>query len=359
VVIIGAGPAGSTAAILLAREPGFRVTLVEQHRFPRDKVCGECLSALGIDVLRRLGLAQAARQLDPVVFTRTAVHAPNGASLSLSLPRHMWGISRVRLDTFLLDAARGSGARLLQPARCESVDRSVAVRLLESNTIELLHADLVLVADGKGALLPSRPTPTRQFGVKAHFVNVDGPRDAIELFGVCGCYAGLAAIERNRWNAAFSVPESRLRGCDGLDRLFAEMLAENAALRLRFRSAARVTAWLAAPLPRFSVARRFAHNIIPIGNAAAALEPIGGEGMGLAMRSAEVAAEELIAAHRAARAARAEPIRARYEPLWRLRSVACRAAALAISSPRVARIGVRVIPPPLARLAMRLTGKSR
>jgi len=50
--VIGAGPAGSTAAMLLARA-GWSVTLVEQHRFPRDKVCGECLSALGIDVLTR------------------------------------------------------------------------------------------------------------------------------------------------------------------------------------------------------------------------------------------------------------------------------------------------------------------
>ena len=218
----------------------------------------------------------------------------------------------------------------------------------------------MLVADGKGALLPSRPSPTRDFGIKAHFAGVDGPRDAIELFGVRGCYGGLAAVEGERWNLAFAVPHARLRVVGGdVERLFAEVRAENAALRRRLRGAERVTGWLAAPLPRFGVAARFPRNVIPIGNAAAALEPIGGEGMGLAMRSAEIAAEELIAAHRAARAPRGESIRARSEQLWRLRSVACRAAALAVSSPRVARIGVRVIPRPLARLAMRLTGKSR
>ena len=47
IVVIGAGPAGSVAAALLARA-GLDVILIEQHRFPRDKVCGECLSALGI-----------------------------------------------------------------------------------------------------------------------------------------------------------------------------------------------------------------------------------------------------------------------------------------------------------------------
>jgi flavin-dependent dehydrogenase len=141
--------------------------------------------------------------------------------------------------------------------------------------------------------------------------------------------------------------------------LFDEMLAENAALRSRLRGSLRVTEWLAAPLPRFSVARRWTPYVIPIGNAAAAIEPIGGEGMGLAMRSAELAADELIRAHRSGRAAHSDTIRAQYERLWRVRGVACRAMALAVSHPRVARAGVRVVPRPLARLALRLAGKSR
>jgi flavin-dependent dehydrogenase len=360
VAIIGAGPAGCTAAILLAREPGFRVTLVEQHRFPRDKVCGECLSALGLDVLRRLGMQRAAFQLDPVILTRTTIHACDGSSLSLSLPRPMWGVSRVRFDSVLLDGARTAGARVLQPARCENVNGTLTVRSLASNLLRTIDADVVLVADGKGALLPSRPPPTRDFGIKAHFTGVNGPRDAIELFGMRGCYGGMAAVEGDRWNVAFSVPRSRLRAFGGnLDRMFNETLNENAALGLRLREGTRLTDWLAAPLPRSNVARQFPRNVIPIGNAAAAIEPIGGEGMGLAMRSAEIAGDELIAAHRSGRAPRIDFIRARYGQLWRIRSVACRATAVAVSSPRVARFGICIVPRPVARLAMRLTGKSR
>src|SRR5690242_730212 len=59
-IVIGAGPAGSIAAMLLARAQ-WDVTLVEQHRFPRDKVCGECLSSLGVDVLTRLDLDTTVR----------------------------------------------------------------------------------------------------------------------------------------------------------------------------------------------------------------------------------------------------------------------------------------------------------
>src|SRR5688572_28554011 len=153
VAIIGAGPAGCTTAILLARAAGWRVTLVEQHRFPRDKVCGECLGSLGIDVLGRVGLTHARRELEPVIFTRATVHAPNGSSMAARLPRPVWGVSRLRFDSFLLDAARDAGAAVLQPARCERIDDdSVRIRMLASNAIDTLRTDHVLVADGKGAL---------------------------------------------------------------------------------------------------------------------------------------------------------------------------------------------------------------
>ncbi len=68
-----AAPPAASAALLLARA-GHTVELLEQHRFPRDKVCGECLSALGIDVLARAGLHGPLRALGPVVLERAMVH---------------------------------------------------------------------------------------------------------------------------------------------------------------------------------------------------------------------------------------------------------------------------------------------
>ena len=360
VTIIGAGPAGSIAAIALARR-GWRVSVVEQHRFPRDKVCGESLSALAVSVLERLNLADDLQRLAPAHLRETIFHATDGRHLRCPLPAPMWGLSRHTMDAHLLDAARAAGATIIQPARCEALDNgSVRVRDLESNYVETLTAAWTLLADGKGALLPQRPQPTTDFGIKGHFRDVSSPRDAVELFGVHGHYVGVAPIEAGLVNVAFSVPAARLERFRGdLVALWRHLLTENPALADRFREANQVGGWLAAPLPRFGVARHWPPRVIPLGNAAAALEPIGGEGMGLAMRSAELAADALHRANATRSNAPVAALRDQFASLWKARRLACRALAKLLGQPAIAGdlmdlVGVN---PPLARAAMALIGK--
>lgn len=360
VIIIGAGPAGSLAAVLFARA-GWDITLIEQSRFPRDKVCGESLSALGIDVLTRAGLADRVRALGASQLERTALHAGDGRSVSIPLPRPMWGISRRTMDATLLDAARDAGARILQPARCESANGSLAVRDLVTNALEPLRPNWTILADGKGALLPTRPVPTADFGVKAHFRGVRGPRDAVELFGVNGHYVGLAPIEDDLANVAFSVPAARLDHFRGdLDGLWRQLRSENPTLADRFVDATRVGSWLASPLPRFSVSRDWPDRVIPLGNAAAALEPIGGEGMGLALRSAELAADHLVESARTGSPLPVRRLRAEFARLWRTRRLACRALARLLSTPSIAGDVVDVARGSawVTRAALALIGKS-
>jgi 2-polyprenyl-6-methoxyphenol hydroxylase-like FAD-dependent oxidoreductase len=364
-IVIGAGPAGSIAAMLLARAR-WNVTLVEQHRFPRDKVCGECLSSVGIDVLKRLELDTVIRAWGAIPLHYTHLHAATGESVTLPLPRPMWGISRHVLDQVLLLEAARMGVQIRQPVRCENLDTStdkpiVRLRDLATNHVETVSPDWVILADGKSALLEDSPLPTKDFGLKAHFKNVDGPDDAIELFGALGTYGGLAPIEANRWNVAFSVPVELLRAHAGdLEMVFERLVGENKTLRKRLAEAERVSPFMASPLPRFGVRKAWPRGVVPVGNAAAALEPIGGEGMGLAIRSAELAAEYLLRSWRHDEPFDREGLVSEYQRLWRTRRAACRAAAKVVSSGRFAGLAMRLLQrgERTGKFALALMGKS-
>jgi flavin-dependent dehydrogenase len=346
-IIVGGGPAGSIAAFLLCRA-GFDVDLFEQHSFPRDKVCGECLSGVGVDVLSRAGMLAQLESVEPAPLLRSLLHPMNGPTIELALPRESMGISRLKMDSILLDAAMRAGVKVRQPARCEAITepahagpvppfRGDTPRLcwrdLRTNVRHQKTADWIIVADGKGALLPVRRAATGDIGIKTHFTHIDGPRDAIELFAGRGHYGGLAAVEDHRWNAAFSVPASLVRQHAGdLQKVFGEVVAGNPKLRQRLTIAKRAGPWLAAPVPRFAVSNRWQDRIIPVGNAAAALEPVGGEGMGLALRSAELAANAIIAKETTGDERPLRNLPGDFKKLWQLRRTVCRGIAMLFSS---------------------------
>jgi len=158
-----------------------------------------------------------------------------------------------------------------------------------------------------------------------------------------------------------AVPAGRLRWFGGdLDALLADCMNYNSALASRLRGAARASGWLAAPLPRFPVAGEWPDHVIPLGNAAAALEPIAGEGMALAMRSAELAAISLDDAVQRHRPVCPAALRSSFNRLWRLRRGASRLAGRLLSCPTAAENALDVLEasPALADLSLRLLGKT-
>jgi menaquinone-9 beta-reductase len=369
VAVIGAGPAGSVAAIRLA-QLGHQVMLFEKAKFPRDKVCGECLSATGIAVLDRLGVAEALRaELKPTMLCRASAVAMGGSQSVVDLPATMWGLTRSSMDAFLAENAIEANIDICFGTEASPFDRGTGFQPVTSVLIEVksrvenpchIEVNAVILADGRGNSI-SRVPPTSDFGIKAHFRDVDAERDTIELVAlVDGGYAGLAPVNGDLWNAAWSVPGTLLKKHRGnIDALFGEALARSPHLRRRFARATRVGDWLSCPLPRHAVRKDWPRNVIPIGNAAAALEPVGGEGMGLAMRSGELAAKAIDAAAREGRDIDAAMLRKSFDRLWRTRSAACRGAAVALSHPIAGPIAIEVSRrlPALARAGLALVGK--
>ena len=148
VAVVGAGPAGSAAAWQLARR-GLDVALIDQHAFPRDKVCGDGLIPDAHAALRRMGvLDEVMAQALPVSHVRCT--GPRGGQVDV--PGTLAVLPRRQLDHLLVRAAERAGARLLMPARFEApllaADRVAGVRLRLGDARHELRAHWVVLATG-------------------------------------------------------------------------------------------------------------------------------------------------------------------------------------------------------------------
>ena len=170
VLIVGAGPAGSAAAITLAGA-GFDVVLIDQQAFPRDKVCGDGLIPDAHHALRRLGLLEAvlahARSVRHV-----AVIGPRGGRIDV--PGTLAVLPRRELDEMLCKAAVGAGARMHAPVRFVSAleegdagaRRVVGATVRSGEITREVRATWVLIASGAtpqalmAAKMCERRTPT-------------------------------------------------------------------------------------------------------------------------------------------------------------------------------------------------------
>jgi flavin-dependent dehydrogenase len=317
VLVLGGGPAGSAVAILAA-ERGFPVTLVERARFPRDKVCGEFLSAEGCGVLARLGVLDRLVASGATSIDRCRLTDRHGTALDVVLPPLVAGqagigISRRRMDSALLDRARAAGVEVRE--RWEAVEplldsgRVVGCRLRPVGStarIQEFSAGVVVAADGRRSTMlrhlqprlgdPRRTTPRSWFGLKVHLASADasgtlaGPGRRIELHLFDGGYVGLGQIEDGRINLCLMVRVQALRDCGGSPgRLLAERVRANPAVERCLGSAEVCSDWQSVGPLRFGTRRPSTAGALFVGDAAGTIDPFCGEGMSHALLGAELA----------------------------------------------------------------------
>ena len=348
VAIVGAGPAGASAAILLARA-GWSVVLVERQVFPRRKVCGECIAASNLALLDALGIgaevdARAGAELRRVALMR------GDETIVAALPpgdgAHRWGraLGREHLDTLLADAAEAAGAARLQPWALQSIvgsagDFVLRVRPIASEGAEVeLHAGLVVAAHGSWEPLPwereerrEARAPSDLFAFKANFRAAAIAADLLPVLSFAGGYGGMVVADDGIATLAGCIRADRLQNLraaqlgDRVGDVFEAMLRrECGGVAAALEGATRAGAWLASGPLRPGVRLGSGDGVFRIGNAAGEAHPIVGEGISMALQSSFVLAA-LIGPERAglvATASAAEAQRralAEYEALWRRR----------------------------------------
>ncbi|MFN8488434.1 MAG: NAD(P)/FAD-dependent oxidoreductase [Caldilineaceae bacterium] len=298
-LIIGAGLAGSSLAAALASH-GWDVLLVERDHFPRHKVCGEFLSPEVQRSLQALGLHADVAALAPAPVQHARLVTQTGRVVELPLPGCAWGLSRYAMDRALATAAEQRGATLWTGATVKDyqcTDNGYVVQVRKSEEMINVPTRALIAACGRHsqAALPPKERPLardQQFvGVKCHYAGVIMPAQ-VELFLFPGGYAGINPVEQDRVNVCLlaSYPAFAQAG-KRVDKMLTAAAYANPALgqRLAEGQARSETAASVAPVDVYRPAAPWT-GIACIGDAAVMIPPFCGDGMAMALRSAELCA---------------------------------------------------------------------
>jgi len=305
-LIVGGGPAGSAAAITLA-QGGARPLLIERHRDPHDVVCGGFLGWDALAALARLGVDAALLGARPIHRMRLVA---GERRIEAPLPHAAAGLSRRSLDQALLDRAAEAGA---------AIERGVSARRAEGLTVQLgdsgaIATEALFLATGKADLRGlARPReaagPDPAVGLRACLTPTPmlarALHDVIELHLFAHGYAGLLIQEDGQANLCLSVAASRLAQSGGKpEALIAALAGEAPFLAERLGSATAIGPWSAvAGVPYGWRARKSAPGLFRLGDQAAVIASLAGDGVAIALAGGRAAAEHYLRDGRAGAAA--------------------------------------------------------
>jgi menaquinone-9 beta-reductase len=300
-VIIGGGPAGAAVAIVLATA-GRNVTLMERNAGPTDKVCGDFLSAEAVTMVETLGVDLSAAS------TITALRLVHRNRIAITrLPFAARGLTRRALDETLLQQARAAGATVLRGHRVGAIEQERGSLRLDCGSFGRVITDTVFLATGKhelrGAARTSRDSG--MVGFKMYYAlaadQCAALRHHVELILFPGGYAGLQLVEADRAVLCALMPAARVRAGGGnWGSVLDALMRECPHLRERLGGAC---ALLDRPLAVAGLPYGYLHaadrcdppGLFRLGDQAAVIASLTGDGVALALASGSLAARAWVA----------------------------------------------------------------
>jgi flavin-dependent dehydrogenase len=287
VAIIGAGPAGSTLAALLAQR-GVKVALFDRDAFPRDKLCGEFLSYDALPVLEPLGVVDAIDAAGAPHIERCRVIGST-RTYEFALPHPARGVSRMFFDDLLLRTATANGAQRHDGEIVTSLDD--------------IQATVIVGAWGRWGRFDqqlqrafARDRSHRNFGFKRHYRAASPARDSIDLYSFFRGYLGVNAVEGEITNICGLVHASRLTGHKGRWDAFIETIrAEERQLDVLYSAHEPAQdGYLSSEPVIFRARSAVEGGVFMIGDASGIIDPLTGNGMAMAIQSALLAAPMIL-----------------------------------------------------------------
>lgn len=308
VVVVGAGPSGSTAAYFLAKN-GVKVALLDKSKFPREKTCGDGLGPRSLQMLDKMGLLEWLEQAGYYRCNRVRIIANNGSFFEAAIPNedtlypNVVITPRMDLDQKLIETAAQVGAKVF--TNCRALAPAVSngtvtgVRVLYNGEETELPCKVVICADGThGTFVRTtgiEVAKPQAFCTRAYYSNVKGLDDCINLYideRIIEGYAWVFPTSASTANIGLGVstPMMKQHNLD-LKKLMGWFLNEKNASPIDMSEAVADTEIKGAYL-RMGIGKHdtVADGILLTGDSAGLINPLSGEGIAYAMESGEHAA---------------------------------------------------------------------
>jgi len=287
IAIVGAGPAGSSAAITAARY-GARVILVEAGEFPRHKVCGEFVSAESLGILT--DLVQSMSDADRILRAAPAIDQVrlllDRSTVTARMRPQALSIPRYDLDSLVWQAAQQAGVHTRSSCEVRAV-RGVGPFQLDTS-LGAIEAPAVIIAAGRWSRLTQRIPildGPKWIGLKAHF-RESQPSRSTDLYFFEHGYCGVQPVSPDVVNACAMVRSDRATTLQ-------EVFALHSALAERRRSWQAITDPVTTAPLVYRTPRPVRDQMMIIGDAAAFIDPFVGDGISIALRTGQMAASAL------------------------------------------------------------------
>jgi menaquinone-9 beta-reductase len=294
VVVVGAGPAGSVAA-RQAANAGFRTLLVDQATFPRPKVCGCCLTAIGWEMLRKNGFTARIESSQVSQIESTRFYLQNQYC---EVPTQGIVISREILDWILIEEAQRSGVEFKSGTRV-TLTSERGLRLESGTETTVVSPTMIVAADGLNGTIAARLANEKPVIATDSYIGAGLalptsdriPAGRIDMYSGAGGYVGMVKLPDGRIDVAAALSTDSVREIG---------IAETARAIVREASGESWPDlsghWRGTPTLTRRPARVVGLGWLALGDAAGYVEPFTGEGMTWAIASGLASTEALIAA---------------------------------------------------------------
>ncbi|WP_025740491.1 NAD(P)/FAD-dependent oxidoreductase [Aquimarina pacifica] len=296
ILIIGGGLAGLTSAIHLGRA-GIKVTLLEKDTYPKHKVCGEYISNEVLPYLKTLDINPSKK--GAVSISELLITTQKGHHIQSELPLGGFGISRYTLDHFLWEKALAVGVEVIN-TQVIDIQYKNEYFLVKTSDNLTIRGTYVIGAYGKRSIIEKALNPKKiskkhpWLAVKAHYTtNFNENRVALHNFK--GGYCGLSMVENQKVNACYMVSYQSFKKYKSIADFQKEVMYRNPYLEAFFKEAQpEFDKPLTISQINFDKKNSVENHIFMTGDAAGLIHPLCGNGMAMAIQSAQILCELLI-----------------------------------------------------------------